>query len=104
MTNKADSRFAPARASLQDTEKRLESLLRKPVASSEPPPQQGRVVGDVVVSTSEEQLIASLVDLRETVRPMPEKVAIVLDFIEQLLRGGELKFTRSQTHATKVTR
>lgn len=104
MTNKTDNRFAPARASLQDTEKRLESLLRKPVASSEPPPQQGRVVGDVVVSTSEEQLIASLVDLRETVKPIPEKVETVLAYVEQLLRDGELKFTHSQTHATKVTR
>lgn len=104
MTNKSDSRFAPARASLQDTEKRLESLLRKPMASSDPPPPQGRVVGDVVVSTSEEELIASIVDLRATTKPMPEKVDIVLGYVEQLLREGELKFTHSRTHATKVTR
>ena len=105
MTTKPDNKFASARASLQATGNRLDSLLRKPVAASAPPPPTtGRVIGDLLVTTSEEELIELLADIRATVRPMPEKVEFVLSHVEQLLRDGGLRFTHSQTRAVKVPR
>lgn len=95
---KPDNKFASARASLQDTQAKMASLTRKPTESSTV------LAGDVVVTSSEEDLAASIADLRANVRPMPEKVDVVLGYVEQLLRDGELRFTHSQTHATKVTR
>jgi hypothetical protein len=86
---------------LQQTVARLDSLHRRPVE-----PSVGKIIdGDVRITTSEEELIETLADLRATlVKPANEKIDIVLAYVEQLLRDGELKFTRSQTRAVKGPR
>ncbi len=96
-SDKPESPFAPARATLQATISRLEGFHRTPIT-----PPAGKVVGDLMITTSEEELITAIEECRSP--GMPEKVGIILDYITQLLRDGELKFKNSATHAVKITK
>lgn len=104
MSDPSKSKFASARATLQQTERQLATLLRVPSPSSTPPPSpapsSGKLVGDVMVTTSEEELAATVAAVRA--KRDPAHVDELLRHVEQLLTDGELRFTHSRTRAIKV--
>ena len=104
MADQPKNRFADARTSLQDTVKRLETLRTQPLSPPADTGKIGKIVGgDIRVTTSEEELIEALAETRATTgAERAQRTEILFDYIEQLLRDGELKFTHSQTHGVKV--
>ncbi len=91
--------FEQARASTRDARQRLESLLRNPLSpSSDSKVPVGKVVDDMLIQTSEEQLIAAL----DKSMGSPEELKFLAECVMELLRNGELKFAKSTTHATKL--